>query len=143
VQRPADTLVDVLRTALADGPALRLALLFGSHARGRARPDSDVDLGILPVDRDLPVHAELDLQAQLERACGRTVHLVRLDHVGTVLKWEVARYGVPVVARSPADLARFIAAAALEHADVAPALARAGAVFRERLQTSVRKTEAR
>src|SRR4029453_12035792 len=36
--------------------------LFGSSARGRARPDSDVDLGILSVDEDLPRHAELELQ---------------------------------------------------------------------------------
>jgi predicted nucleotidyltransferase len=143
VDRSPDALIDVLRTALAGGPPLRLALLFGSTARGRARPDSDVDLAILPVDREMPLRAELDLQATLERACGRTVHLVRLDQAGTLLKWEAARCGVPVVARSPTDHVRFVAAAALEHAEVGPALARAGAVFRDRLQSSLGRTETR
>ena len=133
MERQSDSVVDTLRGALASGPRLRLALLFGSHARGRARPDSDIDVGILPID-DLLLREELVLQAALERACGRPVHLVRLDHAGTVLKWEAARYGVPVAASSPAEHARFVARAALEHADIAPALVRAGAVFRERLQ---------
>ncbi|MBA2320945.1 MAG: nucleotidyltransferase domain-containing protein, partial [Deltaproteobacteria bacterium] len=35
-----------------DGAPLRLAILFGSTARGTARPDSDVDIGILSVDPD-------------------------------------------------------------------------------------------
>ncbi|MGH7899892.1 MAG: type VII toxin-antitoxin system MntA family adenylyltransferase antitoxin [Candidatus Binatia bacterium] len=138
-----DTLVAVLEAALAEGPALSLAVLFGSSARGHAHADSDVDLAILPVDPELPLHAELVLQATLERACGRSVHLVRLDYASTVLKWEVARQGIMVFARSRRDQVRFVAQAALEHADLASTLARAGAVFRDRVQASVGRTEAR
>src|SRR5215217_5019102 len=36
---------------LAADPAVRVVILFGSHARGNARPDSDADLVIL-VERD-------------------------------------------------------------------------------------------
>src|SRR5436190_5833828 len=36
---------------LAADPAVRGVILFGSHARGNARPDSDADLAIL-VERD-------------------------------------------------------------------------------------------
>jgi predicted nucleotidyltransferase len=37
---------DRLRAALAGGPPLRLAVLFGSRATGRARAGSDFDVGI-------------------------------------------------------------------------------------------------
>lgn len=137
---PPEKLVDMLRSALAAGPPIRLALLFGSAARGRARPNSDLDVGVVPLDTELSLHAELELQAILERACGRSVHLVRLDRADTLLRWEAACYGIPILSRSPADRARFIAAAALEHADIAPNIARAGALFRERMQ-ALDKTE--
>lgn len=143
MQSAPDTLVTTLRDALAEGPALRLALLFGSSARGRARPDSDVDLGILPIDPELPLHVELRLQARLERACGRPVQLVRLDHGSTLLKWEAARHGITVVARSRADHVRFVAQAALEYAEFAPALERAGAAFHRRLLEAAGPTETR
>ena len=136
---PTTVSLDTLTAILAEGPPLRLALLFGSHARGRARPDSDVDIGVIPVDPELPLHDELHLQARLERACGRPVQLLRLDHAGTLLKWEAAKHGVPLLVRSPADRSRFVANAALEHAELAPALARAAAVFHERVQAAGRR----
>jgi len=54
-------------------------MLFGSAVSGRMRPESDVDVGIVPVDPDLPLGAELELQASLEHACGRPVDVIRLD----------------------------------------------------------------
>lgn len=40
-------LTEVLRDVCARFPAVRAAFLFGSHARGTARPDSDVDVGLV------------------------------------------------------------------------------------------------
>ncbi len=122
-----------LADALARGPALRLAVLFGSAASGRLRADSDVDVAILPRDPDLPLRTELELQTALTRACGREVDLVRLDHATTLLLWEVARTGRPLLEVEPKEFARFRARAAAEWADFAPAYARAGEVFRQRL----------
>lgn len=119
---------------------MRLAVLFGSAARGRARSDSDVDVGIVPVDADLPLRAELELQAKLERVSGRPVQLVRLDHASTVLGWEAVRYGIPIVASSRAEHVRFVARAAVDHAELAPALARGTALFRRRLIEAGRST---
>src|SRR5436309_107769 len=127
------TLVDGLRRALADGPPLRLAMVFGSAAGGRTRPESDVDVGILPCAPEVPLNAELELQARLERACGRTVDLVRLDRASSLLKWEVPRRGMLIFARSRREYVRFVAGAALEYADLAPNLSRAAALFRKRL----------
>lgn len=44
--------VDVIGSALADVPGIAAAFMFGSFARGDARPDSDIDLFILDEDLD-------------------------------------------------------------------------------------------
>ncbi len=49
---------DTLRSLLSEIPGLELAFLFGSHATGRARPDSDIDLAVLFAK---PISAELKL----------------------------------------------------------------------------------
>jgi len=107
-----------LASALAQGPLLRLALLFGSAAAGALRPESDLDLGIVPVDPDLSLGDELDLQARLCEACGREVEVVRLDRATTLLRWQAAAKGVLVVAHPAHEDSRFRARAAVEHAEL-------------------------
>lgn len=127
-----------LRIALREGPALRLAMLFGSATSGRLRADSDVDIAILPVDPDLGLRAELDLQAALSRAAGREVDLVRLDHASTLVRWEVARHGRPLWASGDDEACRFVAEAASEYLDFAPAFERASEAFRRAVASGVR-----
>lgn len=122
-----------LRATLAAGPPLRLAILFGSGAAGRLRDDSDVDLAILPVDRGLPLRAELDLQTALARECGREVDLVRLDLASTLVRWEVARAGKSLWSPRPDEFACFVAEAASEYLDFAPAFSQASEAFRRAL----------
>src|SRR5437867_1150473 len=72
------TVVARVEAVLREGPPLRLGFVFGSTAQGAMHPGSDLDVGILPVDPELPLHTELELQSRLEAACGRSVDLVRL-----------------------------------------------------------------
>lgn len=122
-----------LGAVIRDGPPLRLAVLFGSAATDRLHAKSDVDIGIIPYDPELPLSAELMLQARLEAVCRRSVDLVRLDRASTLLKWEAARSGVAIVAEGPRTVSRFVAEAALEHADLMTLLAPAAERFRQRL----------
>jgi len=108
-----DLLLARLRRALAEGPPLRLAILFGSAARGTLHAESDVDVGIIPRDAGLPWDEESDLQVRLTRACGRAVDLVRLDRASTLLRWEAARTAVRLLAEPLSEHPRFIAAAAI------------------------------
>ena len=128
-----DVIVEKLRGVLADGPPIRLAVLFGSAARGALRPDSDVDVGIVPSDPELPLAAELDLQARLERACANPVDLIRLERASPLLRWEAARCAVPVVANPPQEFPRFLARAAIEHAEFMETYAPAAERYRQRL----------
>jgi len=118
------SVVERLRSVLTDCAAIRLAILFGSRARDAARPGSDVDVGIIPHDPQLALTAELDLHARLERVCGSPVDLVRLDRASTLLRWEAAINSVVLVASFPGEFSRFVAAAALEHADLMTTLGR-------------------
>jgi predicted nucleotidyltransferase len=105
--------VQCLRPVLAQAGALHLAILFGSHARGAARQDSDVDIAILPIDPKLPLHDELSLQAGLSAACGLEVDLVRIDTDDVLLRWEIAKDGILLFEDRPGTGARFRAEAGI------------------------------
>jgi hypothetical protein len=65
--------------------------LFGSHAAGTARPDSDLDLAIVP--RDASVREQkLDIVTDLIRQGIDRVDLVFLDTDDLVLQYEAVRY---------------------------------------------------
>ncbi len=87
---------ETLTRVLEEMPAVRLAVLFGSAARHTDRPDSDIDLAVL-VEGDADSHSMLAVT--LERAVGRPVDLVWLDSAPPLLRFEIARDGLVLVAR--------------------------------------------
>jgi predicted nucleotidyltransferase len=133
--------LDLIVAALRSGPPVRLAILFGSTARDTQRIDSDIDIGIVPEDPELPLNEELTLQTELSRVSGRQVDLVRLDHASTILRWQVVRYGWALVEAEPFAAARFTADTVAEYLDFAPAFERAAENFR-RVLTAGRGTTA-
>jgi len=70
-------LLRTLRAALRTEPNVRLAVLFGSAATGRARERSDVDLLVALEDAHLGRLAELS--GRVSDHVGRDVQLVRLS----------------------------------------------------------------
>jgi len=112
----AQAIIEALRGA----PWLRLAVLFGSAARGTSRPDSDLDVGILATHPDVSLWDEADLASRLERASGRKVDVVHLDQASTLLKFEVVRDGKLLLERAPGDFARFREEALGEYLDFIP-----------------------
>lgn len=106
---------DAIRQVLAAGPPLQLAILFGSRGRGTARPGSDVDVAILPVDPGLSLREENLLVANLERTTGAPVDLVRLDLAAPALRWRIARDGIVLLSTPPHAAPRFLARAGIEH----------------------------
>jgi predicted nucleotidyltransferase len=132
VQSADPALIGRLRTALEGLAGIRLAVLFGSAASGRARADSDVDVAVL-VEHDLDAGAESRLTRTLSLATGRNVDLIGLQRASTLLKWQVASKGVPLVERTPGEFARFRAGAASEYLEFAPAFSYHGEIFRRKL----------
>lgn len=64
-------LLRILREALAAVPGVDVAVVFGSVARGEARPDSDLDVLVLGRVSELKANAALKAAG---RALGRPVH---------------------------------------------------------------------
>ena len=123
-------------TRLLSQAGVELAILFGSAAAGKLRPDSDIDIGILLApDRELDFNGELKLATELEQALGREVDLVRLDNASTLLRFEAAQ-GRCVLEARPGAFADFAARALLEHEDLRPILLRCAAGMFSRLQAA-------
>jgi predicted nucleotidyltransferase len=126
-----DELLQRLRRELCAHPGLDFALLFGSWARERQHPGSDVDVAIMPRE-DWSLAAEVDLQGQLAAALGAEVDLVRLDEAPLLVAWEVVSNAIPICGE-PQRWARYQAEIALEHADAGPDLDRAARHYARRI----------
>jgi predicted nucleotidyltransferase len=111
-------LLDCLRERAAFLPELKLAVLFGSTARGEARKGSDVDLGVLldPATQEVR-HKVL---AELGRAAGREVDVVFLNEAPPLLRFEIARDGVLILQRQNDLWGRFKERAIQDWWDWAP-----------------------
>jgi predicted nucleotidyltransferase len=75
--RHAWPLISALRRTLRTEHNVRLALLFGSAARGTDTPESDVD--VLVALSDASLDRVVDLEAKLTAATGHRVEIVRLE----------------------------------------------------------------
>lgn len=129
-----------LRQALSSGPALRLVILFGSRARDTARPDSDLDIAILPHDPDLALSAEHALASELERVTGLPVDLVRIDRAPAALRWRIARDGIVLLSEPAHEASRFLARTGIEHDELRALEHEAMCRFRARLAASSPET---
>lgn len=103
---------------------LSVVYLFGSEARGEARPSSDVDVAVL-FDHDPPkglAGLALDLQGDLELLLHRPVDLVVLNRAPAELVHRVLRDGEIVLERDRSHRIRFEVAKRNEYWDLLPIL---------------------
>jgi len=98
---PDPALGETLRAALAGFPSLRLAIVYGSVARQRARADSDLDLAVL-ADRPLSAEQRIAIIEAVSQATGRPVDLVDLATAGEPTLGQVVRHGWRVLGSSQA-----------------------------------------
>ena len=75
--------------------SVRALSLFGSVARGDARPDSDVDL-VVELERPIGLFRFVRLQRLLEQILARKVDLVPSDSIRPQLRANILREAVRV-----------------------------------------------
>lgn len=114
--------------------SVRLVVLFGSVARGQALPMSDLDIGILGAEFWQGLH----IGAELARLCGHQPHVVELDVASDLLRYEVARDGIPLFECEPDIWPRFRAEAIVCYLDFKPTLDLCVAGARRRLLAEAR-----
>lgn len=113
-------------------PAVELVVLFGSAAKGRARPRSDVDIA---VRGDGPADLDALYLILAPRVGTDRLDLVDLRRAGPLLAFEVARHGRLLFERAPGAFRGFQALASRRYCDTAKlrrAQERAIRVFLER-----------
>jgi predicted nucleotidyltransferase len=122
-----------LRRALRTEPNVRLAVLYGSVARGDETPDSDVDL-LVYLAEDHPA-AAVKLAVRLEQALKREVDVARLNRVQNV---------APLLLLQALDEGRVVldrddqwAQLRAQRADIARRARRSHAARRRRARTSI------
>lgn len=99
---------------LRANPLVLSAWLFGSTQTGRARPGSDIDIGIL-TRRSLHWTEFADLQQELVGALGTDgVDLTVLNEAGPILRFEAVR-GQILVCKDRERNAAFVSLAAREY----------------------------
>ena len=109
----------------AQHPRLLLVVLFGSRARGDARPVSDWDVGYLA---DGPVDP-LALRRDLADGLGTDrLDLVDLARASALLRYRAARDGVALFEREPGAFSRFWMTVVRFWCEVAPLVEAANAV---------------
>lgn len=99
-------LVAKLREVLRDREDVHLALLFGSQARGKARPDSDVDVAVLGEDLNV-----FDLYRDLSLAVHKEVDVVDLSRAGFALLNAIARDHIVIHQGRPGEAGRWLSRA--------------------------------
>ncbi len=126
-ERPPDANQGTLRRAteaLGARPEVVLAYLFGSHARGRPTPISDIDFAVL-LSGDVPRESYLDAQIGLTQALTRIfrsdeVQVVILNRAPPLLAYKVILEGRILVCRDQVARVRFQVRATQRYFDTRP-----------------------
>lgn len=113
----ADEITAAVGGGLERFPQLTFAVLFGSAAAGRMRPDSDSDVAVygaaggrLEIEQDREIDRETELQIALERATQRNVELLILNRAPATVCAAALTTGRIVLMRDRAFYTRYLLA---------------------------------
>lgn len=102
-----DELMDDIATLFAREAGIKLALIFGSLAKGRTRSDSDVDVAVA-ADKPLAIGTKIRLIEQLAVLTGRPIDLVDLQLADGLILNQVLVEGRLLFCRDRALYARLM-----------------------------------
>jgi predicted nucleotidyltransferase len=107
-----------LQVVLARFPKLKLALVFGSVAKGKHHKDSDLDIAV-SAQQPLTVIEKIDIIAAFAEQTGRPIDLIDLKTVAEPLLGQIVRHGQRLLG-SDGDYGRLISRHIFEQTDFMP-----------------------
>jgi predicted nucleotidyltransferase len=120
-----------LRAVLARFPDIDAAYLFGSHADGRARLDSDIDIALLG---DALERIRIELLAALAAAHVERVDVVIFERASLLLRFEALRRNRLLYRRATdVDIGTVFSRTMREYWDFRPRLLARAAIYREKV----------
>jgi uncharacterized protein len=107
--KPLDPKSELMRVAeaLAADPGLLLAVAFGSASKGRARPDSDIDIAVL-AQEPLSIERREQMIRRIAEITGRPVDLVDLRSAGVPMLRTILTDGRTLLCRDQRARERLI-----------------------------------
>jgi len=108
-----------IASVLERHPSVTMAILFGSLAAGRGRPDSDLDLAVSSTV-PLTVQARIELIDELAAAVGRPIDLIDLNQAHGPILQQVLTTGRLMLCRNRTEYAELLRRQAYDEADVMP-----------------------
>ena len=84
--------LEPITQALVLQQGLRLAIVYGSCAKGLQRPDSDLDIAV-DMGQVMTPQQHIDIISELALATGRPIDLIDLRKVGEPLLGQILKYG--------------------------------------------------
>ena len=127
--------LESLRQALAAFPSVRLAVLFGSAARGQDTPASDLDLGVLLDEGEGT--SFWTIEKAVAGRLRRPFDLIDLRRAPPLLRFQIARDGRLILERRECDWKRYKVRALLDWWDWAPTARKLYRLAARRLRESV------
>lgn len=114
-----DNLIVRLKGHLAKNPKVRLALLFGSYATGKANESSDLDLAVA-YQQPLELDERIDLAQDISALLNKEIDLIDLRAASGVLLQQIIANRKTLVNHDPELYGNFIAKQVTEAADFMP-----------------------
>lgn len=111
-------LQNTLRKILTEHGDVRLAILFGSQATGRASTHSDLDIALL-MTAPLTAADKIALIEKLALATGQPIDLIDISHAGIPLLSQILKHGVRFLG-SDNDYAALLTRHLIDAADFLP-----------------------
>ena len=112
-------LITKLKEALEGNAEIRLALLFGSYATGKAGPDSDIDIAIA-YDRKLTMEERIELAQRLSTLLNKEIDLVDLKVASGILLQQIISNRKTIINRDAKLYGDIIAKQITEELDFLP-----------------------
>lgn len=107
-----DSTIHAIREVLDRDRRIQAAFLHGSAVKGCLRPDSDVDLALLPAPgQRITARERMEMAGELISVVGRPVDIGVMDHTNVVYEKEVATGGRCIYCRDEAYRDQFMAVA--------------------------------
>jgi hypothetical protein len=145
MDRAPSELAAPIRAALEPLGVVRVAYLFGSRARGNARPDSDLDVGVAYAPdtddrtREQTRRAVIAALTDALGAVGERADVVDLEAADSAVAFRAIQTGNLLLARAPADRVRLETRVARRYEDDAPKRA----LFRRAARDAVARLQAK
>ena len=114
----AQCIGDQILEVLTNFPAIELAVLFGSVAQARQRPDSDIDIAV-EAGRVLDAADKIAIIEALAERTGRPIDLIDLKTVSEPLLGQIVQHGLRLQG-SDSAYGRLISRHLFEQADFMP-----------------------